>query len=473
MKIFKSLSRSQAGSAMLGYLFIALVAMATLAAIAQLVVQNLQYGKRREDIVNALQFAQGGAALCASDVQAAFTNGSGIFLTNLTSATYPYTKNSSLSTSTTWVYQRTITNVFTNQSVIAQVWMTNSAVPDKVQIIASATVNGVTQTSQMNIEMTFSAGAAIVSTAKGDASTGASKSTAQGGDVVILGGSSSPDIVDGGIMANGAINTNTCSVDSIAEGLYGTAGQIPDYTSPGSTNQLFDFNRFIAVADVSNNHYTNPTPFITAMNALKGAAMEGVVVVDIPYSASGAAKFDSSTMPYGFNVHGTLVINFKNDAKGTWLSSDKVVNSAAMNINAANLSGLNVNDDSTFTTGYPFTNYVDSTKNPVNVDITGKGFQNFRAGDDLPAYMFNNAIMDMHGPVNICGVVYSPCFMEIENKQSGQIQYFKGSLIGGGGIYVENNSSGAKSIVSYDPNALDKLATSGVKGKTVKIVYYK
>jgi hypothetical protein len=85
--------------------------------------------------------------------------------------------------------------------------------------------------------------------------------------------------------------------------------------------------------------------------------------------------------------------------------------------------------------------------------------------------MYNIGILDIHGNANICGVVYTPSFMEIENKQSGQIQYFKGSLIGGGGIYVDNNVN-AKTVVSYDKAALDLLATSHSKGKKILVAYW-
>jgi hypothetical protein len=61
--------------------------------------------------------------------------------------------------------------------------------------------------------------------------------------------------------------------------------------------------------------------------------------------------------------------------------------------------------------------------------------------------------------------------MEIENKADNQIQYFNGSLIGGGGIYIENIKS-SKTIVTYDPNALDKLATSSGKGKRLTVAYW-
>ena len=63
--------------------------------------------------------------------------------------------------------------------------------------------------------------------------------------------------------------------------------------------------------------------------------------------------------------------------------------------------------------------------------------------------------------------------MEIENKVSGNTQYFNGSLIGGGGIYIDNGKSGSKTVVAYDANALNKLATSGSKGKTIQAYYRK
>jgi hypothetical protein len=136
-------------------------------------------------------------------------------------------------------------------------------------------------------------------------------------------------------------------------------------------------------------------------------------------------------------------------------------------VNPADLSHLDPDDPSTYKSGYP-PHYTDPTKNPVNVDISSKGFANFTAQDNLPALMYNNAILDIHGGVNISGVVYSPSFMEIENHN--KTQYFKGALIGGGGIYVENGSS-SPSIVSYDAKAVSHLATAGTRGKAVIAIY--
>jgi hypothetical protein len=139
-----------------------------------------------------------------------------------------------------------------------------------------------------------------------------------------------------------------------------------------------------------------------------------------------------------------------------------------MNINPADLSGLVASNPSTYTSGYPPI-YNESTKNPVN--ITPVGYPKFEATDDLPAMMYNIGIFDIHGNVNISGVLYSPSFFEIENKQDGQTQYFKGSLISGGGLYFENLKA-AKSIISYDSHVLDKLASMGSKGKGVFATYW-
>ncbi len=253
------------------------------------------------------------------------------------------------------------------------------------------------------------------------------------------------------------------AVDYISEQSYGTSSEIPDYTDPGSPYQLFDFNRFIAVADATGNHFTDANDFVQAMST--GAVLEGIVVVDAPKDAKHFPSFDTKTFPYGINIRGTLVVNFT----GNWKPSDKIVNEATMNINPADLSAMKPDDPTTYPSGYP-PHYTDPSKNPANVDISSAGFQNFTADDDLPALMYNNAILDIHGNANICGVVYGSSFMEIENKHDSQIQYFRGCLIGGGGIYVENGQT-ATSIVSYDGTAMGNLATLGNRGKRVTATY--
>ncbi|MEY2430183.1 MAG: hypothetical protein QOJ40_3068, partial [Verrucomicrobiota bacterium] len=263
----------------------------------------------------------------------------------------------------------------------------------------------------------------------------------------------------------------TVDPTAVSDQNWGTASQIPDYTGQGTTNSLFDFNRFIAVADLTpnasnptthNNHFTNMASFSTAMAAAPNHTLEGVIVVDI--NPSPGPNWDVSLFPSGINVRGTLFVNF---GPGSTPSSKFQV-TASLNVNAANLTGLVANNPATYKTGYPPV-YSDPTKNPVNVDISSKGFANFTANDDLPGLMYSIGIVDIHGPANVCGVCYTPSYMEIENH--GQIQYFKGAIIMGGGIFFENKTA-STSIISFDPHAADFLTTLNSKGKVVSVAYW-
>ena len=453
------------------FLFILLlVLISSIASISALVIQTLKVSQRRSSMVQAMQFAEGGAAVAASELEVAYNSLTGSIVTNLsTNSAGAYTRNSSLSTSQTNVYERTITSPFTNQSVTAQIWMTNSSSPSSAKVVALATVNSVTQSAAVEIAMRFGFTAAIISDNPGNSSTSTGKSMS-GGNVCINGSSSGPLVIDGGnvkaVWANGRCNYDTATVTPSAISMtnYNTATQVPDYTVAGSTNQLFDFSRMIAVADVSGTHFGNLSTFWAKTKA--GGVLEGVIVVDIKKTDSKFGDLNPTYFPFGINIRGTLIFNFDS----TFAPTDKIFNTANMNINPADLSGLNPTNPATFTTGYPPT-FVDSTKKPSNVDISSMGFQNFAPGDDLPALMYNVGVLDLHGNVNISGVLYTPSFMEIENKQNGQIQYFKGTLIGGGGIYIENGTA-STSIVSYDPGAIDKLATSGNKGKRIYATYW-
>ena len=172
--------------------------------------------------------------------------------------------------------------------------------------------------------------------------------------------------------------------------------------------------------------------------------------------------------PDGINVRGTLFYNFGPE----FGPLTKFIVTADMNINAANLSGLVATNPASYPSGYPPT-YSNPSNNPVNIDITSKGFADFTPVDDLPALMYSIGEVDIHGNANVCGVCYTPSYMEVENKgPSGNIMYFKGMIIMGQGIYYENNKSGSTSIISYDRQAVDNLATLGHNGKTVNVTYW-
>lgn len=462
---------------LVAYLIFLLVLASTIASIATLVSNSIHLAHRRSDMYSALEYAQGGALIAARDAERALTNRPFNFFDSLSrNPSGAYTLKQS--TAEERMYERTISTPFSNQTVAAQLWITNSPSPQQVKIVTTTKVGNVSQASELNVKMTFGYGAAILSDNPGTSATGTSKGAAKDGNVVVDGGGSGPTVIDGGpglaVWANGRVNVDNpfaaIPPEAISMQDYGTADQIPDYTVEGSSDQLFDFRRYIAAADVSKTHYADLASFFAAnnaMSAIPNGALEGIIVVDIWKSDPMFKKLDPESLPRGINVRGTLVFNFSAE----FGPMDKIVNTATININAANLAGLNPANPATYSTGYP-PKYSDPTKNPTRVDIAPLGFPNFTPLDDLPALMYNIGILDIHGSANICGVLYTPSFVEIENKQDGQTQYFKGSIIGGGGIFIENGKK-AISIVSYDPGSLDYLATSSNKGKRVATMFWK
>jgi hypothetical protein len=362
----------------------------------------------------------------------------------------------------------------------------------------------------------FGFGAAIVSTSAGTTETGIAKSVGQDGNIVINGYRNGPMIVYGGmnglaVIANGRVNYNTnyLNLPTSAYSMtnWGTANQIPDYTAQGTSNTLFDFNRFIAVADYTsngyspsgNNHFTNISDFMVAANNYSNAfnkTMQGMVVVDVPITDPNvhsltdtaykqittitASTTDKKTgivtpgytnivatggLPNGINVKGTLLLNFT--GSGWDPVSEKLIITTSININAADLSGLVATNPATYMTGYPPI-YADPTKNPANIDISLRGYTNFTLGENLPALIGTVAPVDMHGDADVCGMFYTPSYVEIENKSDGQTQYFRGTLIMGHGAYLENLYR-STSIFSNDSNSTPVVAIASRAGHNLAL----
>lgn len=492
----------QGGAITLFYLILMLSIIAMIGAVMTSVAGSVNLQHRRSDLVAAQQFAQGGAVIGCDELNRSFTT-SGALATNL--GTKGYVLDAALSDTQTNVYRRTISAPFTNQTVAVQLLIPKTSSPKTAQIVASAKTGKVTQSATVNVKLTWGWPAAIISTNAGTNDTGISASVAKAGNVAIDGASSGPIIVDGGqgpaILANGSANVDysyaTVSKTAVSAGNYGSSNEIPDYTAQGTANALFDFQRFIAAADSTSNsisesgtnHFTSLASFLKA-NAKAAAtpakALEGIIVVDIVDTkdagiavlANPASYLGTQYLPaanpekYGITVKGTLFFNF-GSAFGPL---DKIFNRMPMNINPADLSGLKAGDPTTYPSGYPAT-YTDPSKNPVNLNLASKGFMNFTSDEDLPALMYSIGTVDMHGPVNISGVVYTPSYSEIEDKPNegfkvaNQTQYIRGSVIVGMGIYFQNQQV-ATSIISYDANALDSLATVGSAGKKLKVAYW-
>jgi hypothetical protein len=527
--------QTKRGSLVVAYLIIMLIVSASIAALGSYVVQTSKLTQRRNNLVAATQFAEGGAVIAVRDLNTAVTApAGGTVFKNITNISYaPYTLSSSLGGTTYKVYTRTIAAnaPFTNQTVSAQIWITNTPAPGTARIITTATVGSVTQTATVNTSMAFGYGAAILSVNDGTSDTSVAKSAAQNGNVVVYGSAASAGgappgpgppgpggpgggpsaasgtiVVYGGtnglaVLANGHANFNTNFVSSanaaISQTNYAGGTPIPDYTAQGNSNTLFDINRFVAVANATtngfapsgNNHFTNVQDFVNAANLYNPVvdaggknAMEGVIVVDISQNDKGTGDFKndgkSGDANYGINVRGTLVFNFVGNG---WTPTSGFAMDTPMNVNPADLSHLVATNPATYTTGYPPV-YSNSAYNPININITGqvdpatgqKDFANFAAGDDLPAVLYNIGEVDMHGPMDISGAMYTPSYMEIENKNditTGNIQYIMGELIMGNGIYYEN-ANGGTSIIAYDPNSVNNLTTEGNAGKSVVVTYW-
>ena len=48
----------------------------------------------------------------------------------------------------------------------------------------------------------------------------------------------------------------------------------------------------------------------------------------------------------------------------------------------------------------------------------------------------------------------------------------RGSQFCGGGIFIDNNGNSGGNVVSFDPSAVDQLATAGTSAKAVAIDYW-
>jgi hypothetical protein len=483
MKTSIRYNRRQEEGAILAYFILLLIAIIAITSVAAYVTHTTTMSRRRNSMVDAYEHATAGAVMACADLNVAFMKAGSPVTANLQTLPSPYTVNTSLSTTNQKVFERTISDPFTNQPVNAQIWLPVTSVPTTAKIVTTAAVGDVSQTVTLNIKLASSFPAAIISCNDGTTETSASKGAGLDGNVAINGNASGPIVVDGNVglavLANGEVNYDTNYVNPPSSAYSATnrntINQVPDYTDQGTTNTLFDIPRFTAVADhttnafspTGNNHFTNMLSFITAAQACNTAAkaMEGVVVVDV----WSQQNLDMNVIPNGINVRGSLIFNFQG---GGWtLNGKKIVVTAAVNINPADLSKMVAGDPSTYPSGFPAA-YLNPAKNPANINIVPYGYQNFTTNDDLPALVYTVGVVDLHGPLNICGAMYTPSYMEIENKQPNQTQYIKGCVIMGNGIYYENNQKGSTSIISYDNNAVDALATLTGAGKQVRVAYW-
>jgi hypothetical protein len=445
----KKSERREQGTAIVFLVLVLLLAWA-IAVLGLYVTSTLTVQHHRNDWAAAEQFADAGATIACRDVEMAFTNHTAATGANLVSG--GYTLNTALTTASSNVYERTIGSPFTNQTIFEQVWLTNSPLPGTAHIISAATFGHVSVTNAVNLIMKTGYGAAIISDNAGSTAQGLSEPVAQQGNVVIRGHNNGITVVDGGnalaVDANGHINidNNWAIVPSAISPLNeNTENQIPDYTTQGTNPAaMFNLNRYIAVADACGNHYTNLQSFIDAVT--NGTLLEGIVVVDVHSNTeAGVTSLNPTTLPNGINIRGALYFNFL----PTFGDTTKLIDTADLNINAANLTGLVATNSATYTSSYPPV-YTNAAKNPINISITSLGYSNIVAGEDIPALMYSGGVLPLKGNVNISGIVYTPNFAELVTTTDGQLQYIRGTMIVGAGLFDQNKNA-AISIISLDP----------------------
>ncbi len=82
--------------------------------------------------------------------------------------------------------------------------------------------------------------------------------------------------------------------------------------------------------------------------------------------------------------------------------------------------------------------------------------------EDLPTYLYSGGLIDMHGHVNISGLLYVPQAMELEAKDSAapSQQYISGAIVVRDGFYIEAKDN-TITVISSDPNSYSTARTNG------------
>ncbi len=242
------------------------------------------------------------------------------------------------------------------------------------------------------------------------------------------------------------------------------------YFDDSSQPQLFDFPRYKAAAVATGNALTWSQFETKVQNNEQLYGIVHVTVdassVDPPILASGSIK-----------VKGTLVVDVVNGDSNYKIKIEIPVNINPVTSPTNGTTILSSTDFNTWTSqaaartstsdSFPWPSGYDSawadvTANHSSFDPRGKtlsgGHASFGQNEDMPAIMYSGGIVDIHHEANISGVVYSPDFVEIEQKKKeGEVQYINGAVIGGDGIFLESSSCGGGIGVVLDPDTFDNL----------------
>jgi hypothetical protein len=235
--------------------------------------------------------------------------------------------------------------------------------------------------------------------------------------------------------------------------------------------QLFDFARYKAAAQATGNTLTWDQ---FQAKVVAGEQLYGIVHVTIDASSVDHPKLDSGSI----NVKGTLVVDVVNSTSNYKIKLEVPTNINPVTSPTNGTAILSPTDFDNWTTlaaartstspdTFPWPSGYDSAWNNVTTFDSGSkdprgvalsGHTSFGQNEDMPALMYSGGILDIHHEANISGVVYSPDFVEIEQKKKdNEVQYINGAVIGGAGIFLESNSCGGGIAVILDPDTFDNL----------------
>ncbi len=238
------------------------------------------------------------------------------------------------------------------------------------------------------------------------------------------------------------------------------------------SGQLFDFGRYKAAAIATSNTLSWNEFEVKVQN---NEQMHGIVYVTLDAN-EGTKKLETGSI----NIKGTLVINLINGTPNYKMFVKVPINvnpviSPTTNttiISPADFdhwtskaaSRANTSDPFPWPSGYKtgwndVGTYASGSKDPRGKTLSG--YESFGPYEDMPALMYSGGIVDIHHEANISGVVYTPDFVEIEQKKkNNEVQYINGAIFAGNGIYLESNDCSGGIGVVYDPDTLDSLKVS-------------
>ncbi len=235
--------------------------------------------------------------------------------------------------------------------------------------------------------------------------------------------------------------------------------------------QLFDFPRYKAAAVATGNTLTWDQ---FQAKVVAGEQLYGIVHVTLDAGVvTQGPKLDSGSI----NIKGTLVVDIVNSTSNYKIKLEVPTNINPVTSPTTGTTILSPTDFDNWTTlatartstadTFPWPSGYDSawssvatfdsgSKDPRGVALSGH--TSFAQNEDMPALMYSGGILDIHHEANISGVVYSPDFVEIEQKKkNNEVQYINGTVIGGAGIFLESSSCGGGIAVILDPDTFDKL----------------